>query len=74
MFQIELMGGPRCGDRVFLNRETLPSRHHVLIVQQYEGGATRTLEFNYVPSAYPARDGAHVYAFEGYRDGVATRA
>jgi hypothetical protein len=57
-----------------LTRETPPPNHTVELLQQVDG-ILKTLLFSYAPAPLdPPRDGATVYQFEGYREGVATRA
>lgn len=75
MLQIELVGGPRCGDRPYLDRESLPSEYEVQMHVVMTAEEVKTLTFKYVPttSPTPTRRGAYVLEFVGYEGGF-TRA
>lgn len=80
MLQIELVGGPRCGDRLTLGGSTLPAEYRHKVAQHFDigGGKTeqRSTVFTYEQSwMLPKRDEVRVvYEFKGYRDGVSTGA
>ena len=78
MLQIELVGGPRCGDRLNLGVTAYPAEYRHELVQHFDTGATvvqRSTVFTYEQSwMLPKRDGRVVYEFKGYRDGVSTGA
>lgn len=80
MLQIELVGGPRCGDRLTLEGwPTFPAEYERTTVQHFDVGggkiAERATTFTYEQSwMLPKRDGRVVYEFKGYRDGVSTGA
>lgn len=83
MITIELVGGPRCGERLNMTGPEYPPDVKHTLIQQFKPitGAELVVEkatvFTYIRTDQMAADDSRIvrrYEFVGYRDGVSTPA